>query len=140
MDSVNDRNLRVKEHLCSGNEYLMPFTKKRRLSSLGPPPQGDCVLPSTPPPLPICSVISRMQKLRAPWWEPFTFIFPKFLQSSMVQSESEFVRVVGIHFVSPRYDPSGLTGRKTSSIYLSICLTSLSRSSPMALKRSASPA
>ena len=49
MDSVNDRNLRVKEHLCSGNEYLMPFTKKRRLSSLGPPPQGNCVLPSTPP-------------------------------------------------------------------------------------------
>ena len=36
-------------------------------------------------------------------------------------SEAEMLLVVGIHFVSPWYDPSRLTGRKkTSSIYLSV--------------------
>ena len=56
------------------------------------------------------------------------FNFSKFLRSSTVEcvlnSRSEFslVVLVGIHFVSPSYDLSRLTGRKTSSIYLSIYL------------------
>ena len=54
----------------------------------------------------------------------FNFIFPTFLQSSMVEcllsSESEFVLVARIRLFSPWYDvPSQLTGRKTSSFYLS---------------------
>ena len=40
----------------------------------------------------------------------------------LLSSESELLLVVGIHFVSPRYDPLWLTGQKTSSIYLSISL------------------
>ena len=53
----------------------------------------------------------------------FNFIFPKFLQSSSVECglscESKFWLVVGIHFVSPWYGPSRLTGRKHQvSIYL----------------------
>ena len=55
--------------------------------------------------------------------DSFNFIFSKFLQSSTVEcvlnSESKIILVVGIHFVSPWYDPSRLTGRKTSSIYVS---------------------
>ena len=54
----------------------------------------------------------------------FNFILSTFLQSSMVEcvliGESELLLVVGIHFVSPCYDPSRLTGCKTSSIYLQI--------------------
>ena len=34
--------------------------------------------------------------------------------------ESECLLVLGIQFVSPRYDPSRLTGCKTSSIYIYI--------------------
>ena len=55
----------------------------------------------------------------------FNSISPKFLQSSTVvcvllllSSESEFVLVVEMHFLSPWCDPSWLTGRKTSSVSL----------------------
>ena len=60
------------------------------------------------------------------WLFLVSVILPKFLQSSTVEcvlsnnlNKAEFVLVVGIHFVSPRYDPSRLTGLKISSIYLS---------------------
>ena len=44
----------------------------------------------------------------------------------MCSRETYFVLVVGIYFVSPRYDSSRLTGRKTSdSFYLSIYLPSI---------------
>ena len=42
------------------------------------------------------------------------------MECVLLCSESEFVLVVGIHFVSPRYDPSRLTGWKTSSTSLSL--------------------
>ena len=54
------------------------------------------------------------------------FVSPKFVQSSTVECvlscESDFVLVIGIglHFVSPWYDPSRLTGRKTSNVCLYI--------------------
>ena len=38
----------------------------------------------------------------------------------LLSSESELVLVVGMHFPSPWYDPLWLTGRKTSTIYLSV--------------------
>ena len=47
---------------------------------------------------------------------------PNLSKSSTVEcvlsSKSEFLLVIGIHFVSPWYDPSRLTGRKTASISL----------------------
>ena len=120
--------------------------RKRRLSSLGPPPQGEGV--------PICSL--RMEKLRSPIPGESPLSKPAvgrsialhalpayrasvyrvsafsahvqlhFLYISSIfnggmcrlSSESEFLLAVGIHFVSPSYGPSWLTGRKTSSIYV----------------------
>ena len=53
--------------------------------------------------------------------DSFDFIFSKFLQSATVEcilnSQSEFSLVVGIHFVSPFYDPSRLTGRRKYIFY-----------------------
>ena len=53
----------------------------------------------------------------------FNFIFLQFLQSSTVEwvssSEWEFILVVGIHFVSPWYDPQPFAFNYISLLYLS---------------------